>query len=87
MIKNRIDRAITRKESTTEWKNRDVKEGQEFAILTNIISQEAFVISISKHKETKELKKEQIMMALQESHMKKQMAEKLFLVKIWQIFL
>lgn len=59
-IRNRIDGAITRKELTTEWKNRDVKEGQEFATLTNIISQETFGISISKHKEIKGLKKENL---------------------------
>ncbi|MBR1429177.1 MAG: Bro-N domain-containing protein [Rickettsiales bacterium] len=59
-IRNRIDGAITRKELTTEWKNRDVKEGQEFATLTNIISQETFGISISQHKEYKGLKKENL---------------------------
>ena len=59
-IRNRIDGAITRKELTNEWKNRDVKEGQEFATLTNIISQETFGISISKHKEIKGLKKENL---------------------------
>lgn len=59
-IRNRIDGAITRKELTKEWKNRDVKEGQEFATLTNIISQETFGVSISKHKEIKGLKKENL---------------------------
>ena len=55
-IRNRIDGVMTRKELTDEWQSRYVKE-KEYGTLTNIISQETFGISISKHKEIKGLKK------------------------------
>ncbi|MDZ5762762.1 Bro-N domain-containing phage-related protein [Candidatus Cyrtobacter comes] len=59
-IQNRIDGQFTRNELTGEWKQRGVKEGQEYATLTNIISQETFGVSVSKHKEIKSLKKENL---------------------------
>ena len=59
-IQNRIDGQFTRNELTGQWKQRGVKEGQEYATLTNIISQETFGVSISKHKEVKSLKKENL---------------------------
>jgi DNA-damage-inducible protein D len=59
-IQNRIDGQFTRNELTGEWKQRGVKEGQEYATLTNIISQETFGVSVSKHKEIKGLKKENL---------------------------
>ncbi len=59
-IQNRIDGQFTRNELTGEWKERGVKEGQEYATLTNIISQETFGVSVSKHKEIKGLKRENL---------------------------
>jgi prophage antirepressor-like protein len=59
-IQNRIDGQFTRNELTGEWKQRGVKEGQEYATLTNIISQETFGVSVGKHKEIKSLKKESL---------------------------
>lgn len=56
-IQNRIDGQFTRNELTGEWKQRGVKKGQEYATLTNIISQETFGVSVSKHKEIKGIKK------------------------------
>ena len=59
-IQNRIDGQFTRNELTGEWNERGVLPGQEFATLTNIISQETFGVSVSKHKEIKGLKKENL---------------------------
>lgn len=59
-IQNRIDGQFTRNELTGEWNERGVAPGQEFATLTNIISQETFGVSVSKHKEIKSLKKENL---------------------------
>ena len=59
-IQNRIDGQFTRNELTGEWKQRGVKEGQEYGTLTNIISQETFGVSISDHKAIKKLKKENL---------------------------
>lgn len=59
-IQNRIDGQFTRNELTGEWNERGVLPGQEFGTLTNIISQETFGVSVSKHKEIKGLKKENL---------------------------
>jgi len=44
-----------RNDLTDEWKERSVKEGKEFAILTNEIHKASFDISAAEHKEIKEL--------------------------------
>lgn len=59
-IQNRIDGQFTRNELTGEWQKRGVQVGQEYATLTNIISQETFGVSASKHKEIKSLKKQSL---------------------------
>lgn len=59
-IQNRIEGQFIRNELTGEWQKRGVKEGQEYATLTNIISQETFGVSVSKHKEIKGLKKQNL---------------------------
>ena len=41
-IKERIQSIETRKRLTEEWKNRDVKEGKEYSILTAIIAKGTF---------------------------------------------
>jgi DNA-damage-inducible protein D len=54
-IDKRIRGIAIRQELTEEWKVRDVKEGKEFAILTNEISQATFGVSIKEHKVIKNL--------------------------------
>jgi hypothetical protein len=48
-IEKRIRSIITRKELTGEWRKRGVKEGQEYAVLTNVISMNTFGIDIPGH--------------------------------------
>lgn len=45
----------TRNKLTDYWKTHDIKEGDEFAILTNIIHQEWSGVSVKKHKKLKRL--------------------------------
>jgi len=45
----------TRNKLTDYWSNNQVKEGQEFAILTNIIHQEWADLSVKQHKQLKGL--------------------------------
>lgn len=56
-IDTRIKTIVSRKELTGEWARRGVKEGQEFAILTNVISEETFGVGVQAHKEHKSLKR------------------------------
>ena len=56
-IKARIRTVLSRKELTSEWASRGVTEGKEYAILTNVISQETFNVAIKTHKEVKGLAK------------------------------
>jgi DNA-damage-inducible protein D len=54
-IDKRLRGIAIRQDLTDEWKQRGVKEGREFAILTNEISQATFGIPIKEHKEIKNL--------------------------------
>jgi DNA-damage-inducible protein D len=45
----------TRNKLTDYWANHDIKQGEEFAILTNIIHQEWSGVSVKAHKEMKGL--------------------------------
>lgn len=56
-IEKRIRSIVARKELTAEWKKRGVEEGREYAILTNIISQETFGMHTENHKKHKALAK------------------------------
>ena len=49
-----------RQELTDEWKNRDINEDIEFAILTNEISQATFGKTVEEYKELKKLKRENL---------------------------
>ena len=49
-----------RKDLTAEWDRSGVKKGQEYAILTNEISQASFGITTGEHKRIKGLKKENL---------------------------
>lgn len=55
-IQQRMLGQETRNKLTDYWKGHDIKEGQEFAILTNIIHQEWSGISVKEHKNIKGLK-------------------------------
>ncbi len=50
----------TRNKLTDYWKSNDVKEGNEFAVLTNIIHQEWSGLSINQHKKLKNLKSQNL---------------------------
>ena len=54
-IDKRIRSIAIRQDLTDEWKERGVKEGKEYAILTNEISTATFGIPIKTHKEVKGL--------------------------------
>jgi hypothetical protein len=55
-IQQRMTGQETRNKLTDYWKDHEVKEGAEFAILTNIIHQEWTGLSVKEHKELKGLK-------------------------------
>ena len=54
-IERRMQSIETRKQLTEEWKNRNVKEGQEYAILTAQIAKGTFGLTPTEHKEVKGL--------------------------------
>ncbi|SBV92449.1 conserved hypothetical protein [uncultured delta proteobacterium] len=54
-IEQRMLGQETRNKLTDYWKNHEVKEGQEYAILTNIIHQEWSGVSVRQHKDLKGL--------------------------------
>jgi DNA-damage-inducible protein D len=56
-IKERLQSINTRKLLTDEWKQRGVKEGQEYSLLTAIIAKGTFGITPSEHKDIKGLDK------------------------------
>ena len=56
-IKNRLKTINTRNKLTDEWKNRGVKEGQEYSILTAVIAKGTFGLNPSEHKKLKGLEK------------------------------
>jgi len=55
-IQQRMTGQETRNKLTDYWKEHDIKEGEEFAILTNIIHQEWSGVSVKEHKDLKGLK-------------------------------
>jgi DNA-damage-inducible protein D len=55
-IQQRMTGQETRNKLTDYWREHDIKEGQEFAILTNIIHQEWAGVSVKEHKAIKGLK-------------------------------
>jgi len=54
-IDTRLRGITVRQGLTDEWKERGVKEGKEYAILTNELSKATFGISINEHKKVKKL--------------------------------
>jgi DNA-damage-inducible protein D len=59
-IKERLQSINTRKLLTDEWKQRGVKEGQEYSLLTAIISKGTFGITPSEHKDIKGLERQNL---------------------------
>jgi DNA-damage-inducible protein D len=59
-IKERLQTIATRKQLTDEWKNRGVKEGQEYSILTATIAKGTFGLTPSEHAKYKDLEKENL---------------------------
>jgi hypothetical protein len=59
-IEKRMRGIAIREELTDEWKNRDVKEEQEYAILTAEIAKAAFGVTPIEHKQLKGLKRENL---------------------------
>ena len=59
-IEKRIRGIIVREELTEEWKNRGVKEGKEYSILTAEISKATFGLTPSEYKELKGLERENL---------------------------
>ena len=56
-IDKRLRGIAIRQELTDEWKNRDIKTEQEFAILTNEVSKATFGKTVGEYKEFKQLQK------------------------------
>jgi DNA-damage-inducible protein D len=56
-IERRLQSIEVRKQLTEEWKNRGVKEGQEYSILTAKIAKATFGLNPTEHKDLKGLKK------------------------------
>jgi hypothetical protein len=59
-IQKRLRGIAIRQELTDEWKQREVKEGQEFAILTNEISKATFGKTVEEYKQLKGLKSQNL---------------------------
>ena len=59
-INQRLKSIEVRKELTDEWENRGVNKGQEFATLTDIITQAWSGKSVKQYKQHKDLKKENL---------------------------
>ncbi|MCK9196046.1 MAG: Bro-N domain-containing protein [Syntrophales bacterium] len=59
-IEKRMRGIAVREELTDEWKNRDVKEEKEYAILTAEIAKAAFGVTPGEHKDLKGLKRENL---------------------------
>jgi hypothetical protein len=54
-IEKRVRSIVTNKELNREWQKRGIKEGSEFAMLTNVIAQETFGVGVARHKRIKGL--------------------------------
>jgi DNA-damage-inducible protein D len=59
-VKRRMQTIDTRKELTDEWKQRGVKENQEYAILTATIAKGTFGLTPSEHKDLKGLDRQNL---------------------------
>ena len=56
-INNRVRSILARNELTSEWSKRGIREGLEYATLTNVIQEATFGLGVQQHKDFKLLKK------------------------------
>ena len=56
-INERVRSILARQELTGEWARRGVREGKEYAVLTNLIQEKTFGLGVQSHKSLKTLKK------------------------------
>ena len=56
-IERRVQSILARHELTGEWARRGVREGQEYAVLTNVVQEGTFGIGVKPHMNLKGLKK------------------------------
>jgi hypothetical protein len=56
-IEARVKTIVSRNELTHEWSQRGVSEGREYAVLTNVISEETFGVGVQRHKDIKGLRR------------------------------
>lgn len=68
-VQRRMMGQETRNKLTDYWKNNEVKEGQEYAILTNIIHQEWTGVTVKEHKDIKGLKSQNLRDHMDESEL------------------
>lgn len=68
-VQRRMMGQETRNKLTDYWKNNEVKEGQEYAILTNIIHQEWTGVTVKEHKDIKGLKYQNLRDHMDESEL------------------
>lgn len=54
-IEKRVRSIVSRKELTREWQKRGASEDKDYAILSNIISEETFGVGVKRHKDLKGL--------------------------------
>ena len=59
-IQQRMTGQETRNKLTDYWKDHEIAEGEEYAILTNIIHQEWYWLSVKEHKDLKGLKSQNL---------------------------
>ena len=55
-IERRVQSILARQELTGEWARRGLREGQEYAMLTNLIQEKTFGFGVKGHRELKSLK-------------------------------
>ena len=68
-IQQRMMGQETRNKLTDYWKEHEIKEGEEFAILTNLIHQEWSGVSVKQHKNLKGLKTQNLMDHMSEAEL------------------
>lgn len=68
-IQQRMTGQETRNKLTDYWKEHDIKEGKEYAILTNIIHQEWSGLSVKEHKDLKNLKSQNLLDHMNEAEL------------------
>ena len=68
-IQQRMTGQQTRNNLTDYWSQNEIKEGEEFAILTNIIHQEWSGVTVREHKKLKEIKSQNLRDHMSESEL------------------